>query len=283
MMKPFSLSHSEREKNWKKNDCNAQLWVTPSNASETRAGKATGRDLEKNERKTAQRFHLRAGICFPWRMQEEVRLTLRACRVSAGAGTGELADDSSWKLSQQTRGRKWSISPIYFRTRAGLATSAPLVLLRGWTSTKAGGKGGGLLCTQGNRTNSALSSRTNRETQSVHTPQAPGADTTALTDLRPQSLMPSDATMHSKPAGSRLPSRKQVGELRTTDLPLPSAFLLPVSPGSRLWQSCRHGRRQRRKRRRTQSDGFGTLVWSQGQCKPKSLRVFSFPSAPVSS
>lgn len=114
MMKPFSLSHSEKEKNWKKNDCVAQLWATPSNASETREEEVTGRDLEKNERKRALWVHLRAGLCLTWRTEEEVTLTLRARRVSAGAGIEELADYSNRKLSRQTRGRKWSISLIYF-------------------------------------------------------------------------------------------------------------------------------------------------------------------------
>lgn len=142
----------------KKNDCIAQLWVTPSSASETREEKVAGKDLEKNERKRAPCFHLRAGLCFTWRMEEEVKLTLGAGRVSAGASIEALADDSNRTLSQQTRGKKWSISLIRFRTEAGLATSVLLVLLRGWTGTKAGRKGGGLLSTQSNRTNSALSS-----------------------------------------------------------------------------------------------------------------------------
>lgn len=93
----------------------------------------------------------------------------------------------------------------------------------------------------------------------------------------------SAVTKHRSRRAHVLPSRKQVGELGSTDLPLPSTCLLPDSPERRLGQSCSLGRRQRRERRRTQSDGFGALVWSQHQCKPRSLCFFSFPSAPVSS
>lgn len=89
MMKPFSFSHSEKKKNWKKNDRTAQLWATPSNASETREAKVTGGGLGKNERKRALCFPLRAGLCFTWR-RHHGRRQRRKIRRTQSDGFGTL-------------------------------------------------------------------------------------------------------------------------------------------------------------------------------------------------
>lgn len=80
----------------------------------------TGRDVEKNERKKALCFPVRAGLCFTCGTEEEVEALLVAKRVSEGAAIQKLTDDSNWHLSQQTYGRKWSLEiSLIFKIRRG--------------------------------------------------------------------------------------------------------------------------------------------------------------------
>lgn len=79
-----------------------------------------GRDVEKNERKRALCFHVRAGLCFTCGTEEEVEVLLVAKRVSEGVAIQKLRDDSNWQSSQQTYGRKWSLEiSLIFKTRRG--------------------------------------------------------------------------------------------------------------------------------------------------------------------